>query len=60
MKLDSEEQRQILINALQSATLSGMVSELMPMLEQIARTIVIVKDAEIEKPTLVPAEKSVD
>jgi hypothetical protein len=48
MKLDSEEQRQTLINCIHNASLSGPVIELMPILIGIAKTLECVKSAEIE------------
>jgi hypothetical protein len=50
MKLDSEAQRELLLNCINSANLSGMVVELMQQLTEVARLIETVKAAEIEKP----------
>lgn len=50
MKLDSEEQRQTLINCIQSASLSGMFVELAQIVAQVSATLAAVQEAEIEKP----------
>lgn len=48
MKLDSENQRQTLMNCIMAAELSGTVKELMPLLAEIAKLADTVKSAEIE------------
>jgi hypothetical protein len=49
MELDSEAQRQTLINCIQSAQISGMVAELVPTLRDIMGVLDAVKSAEIPK-----------
>jgi len=51
MKLDNDKQRETLINAIQSAQLSGMVSELLPLLEEIATLVNCIKFAELDQKT---------
>jgi hypothetical protein len=49
MKVDSEEQRQILLNCINAAELSGTVKELIPVLTDIVKLIPIVQTALIEE-----------
>jgi hypothetical protein len=48
MKLDSEHQREILVNCIQNANVNGSVLELMPLLTEVVGVLEIVKSAEIE------------
>jgi hypothetical protein len=48
MKLDNEKQRETLINCIGSAQLSGMISELLPLLNEISLLIETVKTAPLE------------
>jgi hypothetical protein len=49
MKLDNEQQRQLLINCIQSANLTGMVMELLPQLTAVVSLLKTVQTAEIEE-----------
>lgn len=48
MKLDSEAQRQTLINCIRSAQVSGMVAELAQLIPEIMGVLSAVEAAEIE------------
>lgn len=49
MKLDSEAQRKTLINCIESAQIFGMVSELIPALNEVMGVLNAVKSADIER-----------
>jgi hypothetical protein len=49
MKLDNEKQRETLINCVMSAQLSGMVSELFPLLTDISILVETIKSAPLEE-----------
>jgi hypothetical protein len=48
MKLDSEDQRQTILNCIQNAVVSGSVGELMPLMTKLADLANVVQSAEIE------------
>jgi hypothetical protein len=53
VQLDSEKQRETLLNCIQSAQISGLVVDLFPALAEIATLIDAVKAAPVvEKPNL--------
>ena len=49
MKLDNEQQREMILNCINAAELSGPVRELLPVLTDIAKLIPIIQAAEIEE-----------
>jgi hypothetical protein len=48
MKVDNEEQRQTLINCIQSAQIGGMYAEVSQIVIQLAELLEVVKSAKVE------------
>jgi hypothetical protein len=60
MKLDSEDQRQTILNCIQNAVVSGSVGELMPLMTKLAELTNAVQSAAIESEKQAPEAEAID